>query len=76
MMFVRTGRICCVINMGQHRISSIETSFLHEFQYEFQKRERRRRKQVAFIDAFQRVTGWWEVMCQILSEYISELHTE
>lgn len=39
-------------------------------------RERRRRKEVAFIDAFQRVTGWWEVMCQIVSEYIPELHTE
>ena len=25
--------------------------------------ERRRRKEVTFIDAFQRVTGWWEVMC-------------
>ena len=39
-------------------------------------RERPRRKEVAFIDAFQRVTGWWEVMCQIVSEYIPELHTE
>lgn len=39
-------------------------------------RERRRRKEVAVIDAFQRVTGWWEVMCQIVSEYIPELHTE
>ena len=38
--------------------------------------ERRRRKEVTFIDAFQRVTGWWEVMCQIVSEYIPELHTE
>ena len=26
--------------------------------------------------AFQRVTGWWEVMCQIASEYIPESHTE
>ena len=25
--------------------------------------ERRRRKEVTFIDAFQRVTSWWEVMC-------------
>ena len=39
-------------------------------------RERRRRKEVAIIDAFQRVTGRWEVMCQIISEYIPELHTE
>ena len=38
--------------------------------------ERRRRKEVTFIDAFQRVTGWWEVMCQIASEYIPESHTE
>lgn len=38
--------------------------------------QRRRRKEVAVIDAFQRVTGWWEVMCQIISEYIPELHTE
>ena len=49
---------------------------IHHFLCEFQKRERRRRKQVAFIHAFQRVTGWWEVMCQIVSEYIPELHTE
>ena len=38
--------------------------------------ERRRRKEVTFIDGFQRVTGWWEVMRQIASEYIPESHTE
>lgn len=73
MMFVRTGRIFCITYICNSIGFTVQE---HHFLCEFQKRERQRRKQVAFIHAFQRVTGWWEVMCQIVSEYIPELHTE